>query len=322
MVQCGKIHMEGFLMRIRTCFPRLAAAVIALSLMLFSSSAALYAHPGMTDAKGGHNKTSDGTYHYHLGSDRKTEYATPPNGEQTPEPDLEAELLDTLGLVNAAGQRITLGMKKVPIDIILRKPGAIVTDGEAGPYDLFTRYDYGGGLSITYRDGICCAIDYSAEKLPSGWAVIGGAGPGDGFDGILEIYDVPEDMAEAITGAGTALICHYPDENGVWVFSVFAESGDLPPDYDYMVSYAVSSAENTINAISVSEKPLDEFTVFWGHSGDKVHLNPNCITIRNGVFSGTLEEAVKAGHTEGWCQVCSKGWTDERFLESGNPNVR
>ena len=38
------------------------------------------AHPGRLDRNGGHRKTSDGTYHYHVGSDRTVEYNTKPGG--------------------------------------------------------------------------------------------------------------------------------------------------------------------------------------------------------------------------------------------------
>ena len=64
------------------------------------------------------------------------------------------------------------------------------------------------------------------------------------------------------------------------------------------------------------------FIMYWGNTGDKVHIKPNCSTIKNGVLSGTLEECKAAGHTGGWCQVCSKGWTDERFLKDGNPYAK
>ncbi len=36
------------------------------------------AHPGRLDKNGGHRKTADGTYHYHLESDRTIEFETPP----------------------------------------------------------------------------------------------------------------------------------------------------------------------------------------------------------------------------------------------------
>lgn len=65
-----------------------------------------------------------------------------------------------------------------------------------------------------------------------------------------------------------------------------------------------------------------DFIVYWGHTGNKVHISPNCRTIKNGVLSGTLDECKDAGHTEGWCGVCSEGWTDEKFLQAGNPNAK
>lgn len=53
-----------------------------LLILVFSTS--VFAHSGRTDTNGGHNKTSDGTYHYHSGSDRGTEYLSPPNSTPNP----------------------------------------------------------------------------------------------------------------------------------------------------------------------------------------------------------------------------------------------
>lgn len=64
------------------------------------------------------------------------------------------------------------------------------------------------------------------------------------------------------------------------------------------------------------------FIVYWGNTGDKVHIKPDCRTIKNGVLSGTLEECKAAGHTEGWCGVCSPNWSDEQFLKNGNPYAK
>jgi len=74
----------------------------------------------------------------------------------------------------------------------------------------------------------------------------------------------------------------------------------------------------TTTATATTKSP-NKFIVYWGHTGDKVHISPTCRTITNGYLSGTLDECKSAGHTEGWCQVCSKGWSDERFLREGNP---
>ena len=63
---------------------KVGALVLLLSIFALSLPAA--AHPGKLDAYGGHHKTADGTYHYHLGADRKVEYASPPNGSPTRPP--------------------------------------------------------------------------------------------------------------------------------------------------------------------------------------------------------------------------------------------
>ena len=52
---------------------------VALSAALGLSIMGVYAHPGRLDKNGGHRKTSDGSYHYHLGSDRSVEYSSKPS---------------------------------------------------------------------------------------------------------------------------------------------------------------------------------------------------------------------------------------------------
>ncbi len=65
----------------------------------------------------------------------------------------------------------------------------------------------------------------------------------------------------------------------------------------------------------------DKFTVFWGTTGNKIHLVPDCRTFVYEVYYGTLEEA-KEVRTDGWCGVCSNGMTDEKFLLNGNPKIK
>lgn len=66
----------------------------------------------------------------------------------------------------------------------------------------------------------------------------------------------------------------------------------------------------------------NHWVVYWGNTGKKLHIKPDCHTIKNGVLSGSLEEGKAAGRTDGWCGVCSKGWTDERYLKEGNPYAK
>lgn len=56
-------------------------------LFVFYVATPAFAHSGRLDSHGGHNKTSDGTYHYHSGDDRAIEYSTPQNqSKPTPAP--------------------------------------------------------------------------------------------------------------------------------------------------------------------------------------------------------------------------------------------
>lgn len=81
---------------------------------------------------------------------------------------------------------------------------------------------------------------------------------------------------------------------------------------------ASPSTTTTTTASALTTAKANPKIVYWGHTGEKLHIDPNCRTIKNGALSGSLDEAKAAGHSD-WCQVCSKGWSDEKFLESGNP---
>ena len=81
---------------------------------------------------------------------------------------------------------------------------------------------------------------------------------------------------------------------------------------------AFPSTTTTTTASALTTAKVNPKIVYWGHTGEKLHIDPNCRTIKNGALSGSLDEAKAVGHSD-WCQVCSKGWSDEKFLESGNP---
>jgi hypothetical protein len=90
----------------------------------------------------------------------------------------------------------------------------------------------------------------------------------------------------------------------------------------------ISMGDNFATLPPAADQPLqpatipdmvNKFVIFWGNTGNKLHIDPACRTIKNGVLNGSYEQAIAAGHTEGWCQVCSKDWTDDRFWREGNP---
>lgn len=54
---------------------------VSVAAVLTALSITSMAHPGRLDSNGGHNKTADGTYHYHVGTDRSVEYATKEEAE-------------------------------------------------------------------------------------------------------------------------------------------------------------------------------------------------------------------------------------------------
>lgn len=61
---------------------------------------------------------------------------------------------------------------------------------------------------------------------------------------------------------------------------------------------------------------LENVAVFWAPTGKKMHLDPDCKSFKLGfTFAGTLEEA-KSARDGGWCGICSKGMTDEKYLSN------
>lgn len=101
-----------------------------------------------------------------------------------------------------------------------------------------------------------------------------------------------------------------------------AEILDMEIDWDNETNTVILSIYSPNNTEASDPVTENKFIVFWGNTGDKVHIDPSCRTIKNGVLKGTLEECKSAGHTKGWCGVCSDGWSDERFLRDGNSNAR
>ncbi len=90
------------------------------------------------------------------------------------------------------------------------------------------------------------------------------------------------------------------------------------------VPYSFSSSGALIGeAPSSSVAPEGETrVVFWGETGTKYHIDPECRSFQGtAANSGTIEQAKAAGRT-GWCGICSKGWTDQKLIEQGNPYVK
>lgn len=69
-------------------------------------------------------------------------------------------------------------------------------------------------------------------------------------------------------------------------------------------------------------RPETSAIVYWGESGTKYHIDPECRSFKGtAANSGTLDEAKAAGRTD-WCGICSKSWTDQKLLEQGNPYAK
>lgn len=82
-------------------------------------------------------------------------------------------------------------------------------------------------------------------------------------------------------------------------------------------SYTFSADGTLMENTTTSNK-----IVYWGRTGTKYHIDPNCRSFQGEApNSGTIQEA-KAAERIGWCNICSKGWTDERLEKNGNPYAK
>jgi hypothetical protein len=97
------------------------------------------------------------------------------------------------------------------------------------------------------------------------------------------------------------------------------------PAVPAIITSGTHKNENMSVVTPLSE--IGKFSVFWGNTGDRVHISPECRTFQNGVLYGTLNEARNAGRHE-WCGTCSSAYRgddgyggDAEFLREGNPNV-
>ena len=95
-----------------------------------------------------------------------------------------------------------------------------------------------------------------------------------------------------------------------------------------VIRFTVGIHKNEEMHVVTSLSDIDKFSVFWGHTGDRVHISPNCSSFRNGVLFGTLENARNAERYE-WCGTCSRRYRgndgyggDDMFRRDGNPNIR
>lgn len=65
---------------------------------------------------------------------------------------------------------------------------------------------------------------------------------------------------------------------------------------------------------------LENVAVFWTRSGEKIHLDPNCRSVGDVHYAGTLEEA-QSVRTGGWCKQCAEhlaGTDNATFYIKGN----
>ena len=82
-----------------------------------------------------------------------------------------------------------------------------------------------------------------------------------------------------------------------------------------------SSGSSGSSSGQVTAPAGEKQIVYWGKTGTKYHIDPHCRSFKGtAANSGTLSQAKAAGR-EDWCGICSKGWTDEKLMQQGNPNV-
>lgn len=144
------------------------------------------------------------------------------------------------------------------------------------------------------------------KQLGSTWYYLGGGGAmKTGWQEIGKTWYYFEDWGGMVTGTRTIGGETYTfASDGAWT----GQSSGSPSQ---------SGGSGSASTAPVGEKAV----VYWGVTGTKYHIDPNCRSFKGeAANSGTLEQAKAAGRID-WCGICSKGWTDERLLENGNPNA-
>lgn len=100
--------------------------------------------------------------------------------------------------------------------------------------------------------------------------------------------------------------------------SVVTDSSEAALESSPPVEESVTSTEATESSVPEPDPQI----VYWGVSGTKYHIDPECRSFKGeAANSGTIDQAKSAGRTD-WCGICSKGWTDERLIEQGNPYAK
>jgi len=146
--------------------------------------------------------------------------------------------------------------------------------------------------------------------------------------------------------AGSSASVAFDDEAMELFYSYLSHYWDLPDRYTESEMFGLSlsaaaklapskPADSTSgthkNANGNIVTPLSEigkFSVFWGNTGDRVHIDPDCWSFGSVVLFGLLNDARNAERYE-WCGSCSREYRgddgyggDERFLREGNPNIQ
>lgn len=99
-----------------------------------------------------------------------------------------------------------------------------------------------------------------------------------------------------------------------WMEAIFVPSGEAEQN---------NGSENVTDKSSMTDElagMLENIAVFWTPNGEKIHLDPECRSVGDVVFAGTLEEArnVRGG---GWCKWCAEHLVDTdnaTFYVKGN----
>lgn len=107
-----------------------------------------------------------------------------------------------------------------------------------------------------------------------------------------------------------------------WMEAIFVPS-DVSGDTDNSGTSGGSAEVTGANDSSMTAElagMLENVAVFWTRSGEKIHLDPNCRSVGDVHYAGTLEEA-QSVRTGGWCKQCAEhlaGTDNATFYIKGN----
>ncbi len=277
--------------------------VLSLALVITLSVTA-YAHPGRLDSNDGHNKNSDGTYHYHIGDDRTIEYSSKANTssrqpKESAQPKTSDQQTKQSVKITVNGKHLVFAQNPVNIDGSVLVPYKVVFEALGAE----VKWD-GTAKNVTaVKDNVTVIMQADSTSYSKNGEKLKLNTPVRIIDGVAFVP-----VKEAAVSFGASV--EWKQSSNTVAITYVTKTVDKQ----------TTSGSQTKSSKPVQQTPpvatskiVGRNVVYWTESGDKIHLEYDCPTFRTSPFYGILAQG-NAAKSGGWCQVCSKDMTDEIFL--------